>query len=220
MKKVEFFRVFVSALLALLMAYSVTLVIVECRYGQEFVRGYFSDISSGKDFPLLSSALFGINTTITVSMLTGVALLFLVSLGGAAHIGDSRRRLIFAWSQVFFFLYVACDERLLIHERLGQLLQIQDTLILAAIGGLELALLFGPGRLLHQPWRLKVWLVPMAVCYGMMLVVDGWFPPLMPARLAIEDLLKTWAIVFLLAYAWRYCMNEIQIARKRSALST
>jgi len=214
--KIGSFQVFVTALLALLLSYSIALVSVEYLYGQECVRGYFSDISTGKDFPLPYRPLFGINTTITVSMLIGIVLLFLVALVTTESAGRPQRRPGFAWSQVFFFLYIACDERLLIHEKMGVFLQIQDALILAGLGGLELILLFWLGRLLQQPWRLKAWLLLAAVCHGMMVIVDGCFPPMMMVRLAIEDLLKTWAIVFLLVYAWRYCMDEIRAATRTS----
>lgn len=200
---------------ALLGLYSVALVFVDIQLGQDVARGYFSDIITGTEHSLPYIAFFGINTTITVAMLTGISLLFLVGIGLAHQAGNPRDRMFFPWSQVLFFLLVACDERLLIHEKMGSLLQMEDAFLILGLGLVELVLLFGVGKVTRQPWNLKGWLLPAAVCFAVMVGVDGLFPDDMCGRLALEDLSKTWAIYFLLIYAWQFCMDSASLSHQR-----
>ena len=41
-----------------------------------------------------------------------------------------------------------------------------------------------------------------------MVGIDALCPSAMRGRLAMEDLSKTWGSVFLLVYAWQYCMKS------------
>ena len=51
---------------------SVALLMMDLRCGQDYVRGFFTDILPGADYPLPYQALFGINTTLAVCMLWGM----------------------------------------------------------------------------------------------------------------------------------------------------
>lgn len=117
--------------------------------------------------------------------------------------------LFFQYSQVIFFLYLASDERLLIHEKTAAVLGMNDSFLILGLGLVELALLFFFGEVVKQPWRLKGWLLPVCAFFGLMVFVDAFLPERMPGRLALEDLSKIWAIVFLLIYAWKYCMDWV-----------
>jgi len=198
----------------LLGLYSIALLFVDLHLGQEFARGYFSDIVTGTDYPLPYRAFFGINTSLAVVLLSGIALLFSVCVGVGRSGGNQKRRLWFQWSQILFFIYLAFDERLLIHEKTGSLLGVEDALLIGGLGVVELVLLFWLGDVLQQSWRVKRWLVPAAGCFAAMVCIDALFPSGMCGRLAIEDLSKTWAIAFLLVYAWQYCMASIILSGK------
>ena len=193
----------------LLAVYSASLIWVDVQLGQDHVRGFFSDIVTGSDYPLPYRAFFGINTTLTVVMLMGSSFFFAVCIGCSAQKGTRHRALLFQWSQVVFFLYLACDERLLIHEKMAAVLGMNDSFLILGLGLIELALLFFVGEVIKQPWRLKRWLLPVCAFFGLMVFVDAFLPERMSGRLALEDLSKTWAIVFLLIYAWQYCMDWI-----------
>jgi hypothetical protein len=193
----------------LLGLYSAALLLVDVQLGQDVARGYFSDIVTGTDYSLPCRAFFGINTTLSVVLLSGIALLFLSCIGLGQHTENQGGQVYFEWSQVFFFLFLACDERLLIHERMGSLLKCDDSLLIAGLGLVELFLLFLVGGVLRKPWRVKGWLIPAAACFAVMVCIDGLFPPCMRGRLALEDLSKTWASLFLLIYAWQYCLDSV-----------
>ena len=197
--------IFIFMLLGL---YSVTLALIDIQLGQDAVRGYFSDIITGTDYSLPHRAFFGINTTLSVSMLIGTALIFLVSLGLEQRRGNKGRPVLFQWSQVLIFLFLACDERLLIHEKVGAVLQVEDALVIAGLGFIELGLLFFVGNVMQQPWKMKGWLILAAICFTLMVGIDGLLPSDMSGRLALEDLSKMWAVLFLLIYAWQYCMES------------
>jgi hypothetical protein len=201
-------------LLAGLLLYSVALLWIDFAVSQDQVRGYLSDIVDGHDYPLPYFALFGINTTITVVLLTGISLLFAVCLGTRPPTSGDARLRFFLWSQFLFFLYLACDERLLIHEKAGKLLGVNDALLLGGLGLVELVLLFAAGDVMKQARSLKQRLAWACVFFAAMVLIDGLLPSLMPGRLAMEDLAKTWAIVFLFLYAWRFCMEWISARRQ------
>ena len=188
---------------------SVALLLMDVRLGQESVRGIFSDIVPGTDYWLPYQALFGINTTLTVCMLTGISLLFLFCAGLGRHMSIRGAHMGFLWFQALFFLYLACDERLLIHEKIGSLLSINDAIWILALGVVELLVLVFIGDVVRLPWRIKGWLLAAATGFSIMVCVDALFPSQMPGRLALEDLSKTWAIIFLLIYAWQYCTDFI-----------
>ena len=204
----------------LLGLYSIALLVIDIQLGQDFVRGYFSDIITGTDYTLPYRAFFGINTSITVVMLVGIALLFLVCVGLGRYSAFRGPHRSFLWSQVFFFLFLACDERLLIHEKMGSLLHVEDALLIFGLGLAELLLLFLVGRVMQQSWRIKGWLIPAAACFAVMVFIDAFLPSGLPGRLAFEDLSKTWSILFLLIYAWQYCMDSITCSLQEDSHGT
>lgn len=198
-----------AAVLLMLGLYSIALFAADVHYGQDAVRGIFSDIITGTDYPLPYRVFFGINTTLSVVMLSGVALLFLVCGSFGRYAAIPNARLWFHWSQVLFFLYLACDERLMIHEKAGSLLHVEDAFLIFGLGGIEILLLLLIGDLESQPWKVKGWLLPAMACFLIMGLVDALVPSRIRGRLALEDLSKVWAILFLLIYAWQYCMTFI-----------
>ena len=179
------------------------------QFGQDQVRGFFSDIVTGTDHPLPYRAFFGINTTLTVVMLMGAALLFFVCVSYSARQGVTGKIGFFQCSQVVFFIYLASDERLLIHEKMAAVLGVNDSFLILGLGLIELGLLFSVGEVIKQSWSVKRWLLPVCGFFGVMVFVDAFLPERMAGRLAVEDLSKTWATAFLLIYAWQYCTGWV-----------
>ncbi len=192
----------------LLTVYSAVLMWIDVQWGQDQVRGFFSDITSGAEHPLPYRAFFGINTTLSVVMLSGIALLFAVCAQCSRQRDLGRRIRIFEYSQILFFLYLAADERLLIHEKLASMVGFEDAFFILGLGLVELVLLFAVGNVARQPWKVSGWLLPAGGFFGLMVFVDACLPEQMVGRLSVEDLSKTWAIFFLLNYAWQYAMKN------------
>ncbi len=204
-------------LFAALLCYSAALLGVDFTCSQEHARGYFSDIVDGVDYPLPYYALFGINTTLTVVLLSGISILFAVCIGCGNRTERGGKPLFFLWSQFFFFLYLTCDERLLIHEKAGLILGMEDAFLLIGLGIIELLLLFVAGDVMKQGVKLKGCLLVACAFFAAMVFIDAFLPPRMPGRLALEDLSKTWAIVFLFMYAWHFSMGWISDLNERDS---
>jgi hypothetical protein len=200
-----------------LIVYSACLLSLDFQQGQPAVRGYFSDIVTDTDYPVYPKALFGINTSISVSLLGGCALLYLVCIGVRLPKKADWKSTVFLWSQVAFFLYMAADERLRIHEWLGACFGVEDAFILLGMGGLEVFLLVYFGDVLRQSWRTKIHLLITSLFFGLMVFVDAFIHSDMFGRLAVEDLSKLWAVVFLFVYAW--CCTMERLSGSERALS-
>jgi hypothetical protein len=196
-------------LFTLLVMYSLALLGIDISLSEFHVRGYFSDIVDGVNYPLPYFALFGINTTLTVVLLIGISILFSVSIVCINKSGNDRKSLIFAWSQFIFFFYLACDERLMIHEKIDMIFGVNDSILLLLLGVMELFFLFVFGNVLRQERKMKICLLKACVLFAFMVFVDAFLKGQISGRLSLEDLSKTWAIVFLYIYAWRYCMTWI-----------
>jgi len=195
-----------------LLVYSTCLLLLDFQQGQSAVRGYFSDIVTDTDYPVYYQTLFGINTSISVVLLGGCALLYLVCIGVRPSKKTGWKSTIFLWSQVTFFLYIAADERLRIHEWLGGFLGIEDAFILFGLAGLETLVLVYFGGVLSQSWRTKIHLLIASLFFGLMVFVDAFIHSDMLCRLAVEDLTKLWAVVFLFAYAWCFTMERLSVS--------
>lgn len=192
-----------------LLIYSICLLSLDFMFGQAAVRGYFSDIVTDAHYPVLYSSLFGINTSISVCLLCGCSLLYLICIAVPTSRMTDWKLSFFLWSQVVFFLYVAADERLRIHEWLGGSLGVEDAFILLAMGALETVALLYFGGVLGQSRQKKIHLFLTVLFFALMVVVDAFIQPNWPGRLAVEDLLKLWAVVFLFSYAWCYTIDRV-----------
>ena len=192
-----------------LLVYSACLLSLDLQHGQYAVRGYFSDIVTATNFPVFCDTLFGINTSISVLLLGGCALLYLVCIGSPSSKPTGWKSTLFLWSQVVFFLYVAADERLRIHEWLGGFFEVEDAFILLALGVLETFFIVYFGDVMRQSWQTKIYLLIACLFFGLMVFVDAFIHSDMLGRLAVEDLSKLWAVVFLFVYAWCCAMERL-----------
>lgn len=204
-----------------LLVYSACLLTLDFQQGRYAVRGYFSDIVSDKNFTLSYKALFGINTSISVLLLGGCALLYLVCIGASSSkptgsMSSGSKSSLFLWSQVVFFLYIAADERLRIHEWLGGFFKVEDAFILLALGVLETFFIVYLGDVIRQPWQTKIYLLIACLFFGLMVFVDAFIHSDIFGRLAVEDLSKLWAVVFLFAYAWCSTMERLSVSESEA----
>ena len=196
-------RILLFSLLAL---YSIALIGLDFIWGQEFVKGFFSDVVTRANYKVGYAPLFAINTSISVMLLFGTAVLFAVCLGIKRLCLKST---LFHVSQLGFYLYLAADDRLRFHEWLGRCLGLKDAFVLFGIGMCQLAFLYFLGGVVKQSWRLKRHLIATAVFFCIMVFIDAFMPQEMDGRLAMEDISKLWAVFFLFLYAWYYCMDWV-----------
>ena len=193
----------------ILTIYCIVLVSIEVKVSQDFVRNFFADIQG--EVPL-----YAINTSLSVCLLLGTALMFVVILASLPLQESNLNKILFYRSQVVLFGYLALDDRFLIHEYLGHILGINDALILAGLGILEVFLILTLSN--YQQWSRTTinYLLAATACSALMLFIDGVIPSEMIPRLSLEDLSKTWANTFLFMFAWSLFRHNINVLKLRT----
>ncbi|MGL5835867.1 MAG: hypothetical protein ACRC1Z_21950 [Waterburya sp.] len=194
--------------LLLLVAYSVILMFVEIKTSQDFVRNFFTDIEGSVPF-------YAINTTLTIFLLWATSLMFMVNLALLAIEKINTSQVFFYRSQACFFCYLGFDERFLVHESIGYFLGINDALVILGLGIIELIFIASWGN--YQKWSnaTRFYLLEAAICFGLMVIIDGAFPQDMVLRLSLEDLAKTWANVFLFLFSWNIFSDNLTVFKRR-----
>ena len=193
----------------LCIVYSIILIYFEVGISQDFARFFFTDIKGEVPF-------YAVNTTFSVSLLLGTALMFAVCLVCLGEQSQPNKERNFYFSQVIIFGYLALDDRFLIHEKLGYLLNISDAIILFLIGILELYFIFAWSNWYHWTKTTKINLFKASICFFLMLVIDGFFPKNMIPRLSLEDLAKTWSNIFLFLFAWNIYLEKINLLKSKA----
>lgn len=189
--------------------YSLSLLWIEWQFSQAGVRLYVTDIQGETFF-------YGIHTTLNMSLLWGTALLFFVSLQCVDRTKDALF-FYFALSQVVLFTYLGFDERFLIHEMAGRILQVNDAYLLLLIGFAEVGVLVILGQLLQQSRKALLFLGLASVLFFIMIVIDAKFPAKMQFRLSFEELTKLWASLFLFLFAWEVLMQKVRALKALSS---
>lgn len=193
--------------LGMMAFYSGVLVTIELSTSQDHVRHYFTDIEG----PV---RLFAINTTLSVFLLWASALLFAVVLMVIRP--ESRRERLFCLSQMAIFGYLGVDDRFLLHERLSDVVPLHDTLILVAVGLVEIAALALLGDLRRRSGWVRGYVAAAGVLFGVMAAIDAFAPSDAVLRLAVEDLSKVWAGWFLFLFSWRILEEHVTELRRRA----
>ena len=190
--------------------YSIVLIYFEIGVSQDFARFFFTDIKGEVPF-------YAVNTTLSVSLLLGTALMFavcLVCLEEDHHRQNERK---FYYSQILVFGYLACDDRFMIHEKIGYILSIQDAWILFSIGLLELYFIISWSNFYRWSKSTKRCLFKALVCFILMLAIDGFLPKNMVPRLSLEDLAKTWSNIFIFLFAWTIYLDKIKLLKQKAS---
>ena len=104
----------------LLTIYCIILISLEIHVSQDFVRNFFTDIKG--DIPF-----YAVNTSLSVFLLAATSLIFIVNLATLPQNKKTPNTIRFYRSQIILFAFLACDDRFLIHEYLGHLLNINET---------------------------------------------------------------------------------------------
>jgi hypothetical protein len=184
----------------LLIIYSIFIIANELLFGQQHVREYLTDIKG-------DVILFGINTTLTTLFLVLIAYNFFLC---AINYKKSENSfLLFFILQTSIFLYLAIDERFMIHERIGGYLRLNDAYLLASIGLFELIILYHFKELNWQKTVKSYALYLGGMFFGIMVLIDAFGAKYAELRLSFEDLSKTWAIFFLFIYSFEcYILSQ------------
>ena len=191
----------------ILTAYCVTLIFLEIKVSQQFVRNFFTDIEGPVPF-------YAVNTTLSVLLLFATALMFAVSLVCLRPENKNNNIVNFYRSQILIFGYLACDDRFLIHEKIGAILGIQDALVLLGLGILEIVLILTWGNFFQWNKPIRNNLYKAAICFAIMVAIDSLLPREMIPRLSLEDLAKTWANTFLFLFSWSIFRHHVAILHR------
>lgn len=188
-----------------LFLYSITLLWIEATTSQDYVRRYFTDIGQPEKAGYFAApdgltTFYAVNTSLSAFLLGAAGILLLFAAFADAR-NWSRQALLYA-AQGALFLWMAADERFMLHERIGAAIGVRSTLVLAAavlINAVLYAALFRPsyfsGRMVRR-------LIAGAGLFLVMMIFDLLLPHAMPLRLSLEDLAKTWAGFAFLLFAW------------------
>lgn len=199
-------------LLTFVMGYTAVLLGIEYRFGQEHVRNYFTDIMGPVRF-------YAVNTTLSAFLLWTIALIFWAC-WLLAEAEESKKPSLFYTSQAVIFLYLGIDERFMLHEWWGELLDKNDAYFVLLPGVLILASLYFWGAMERQSWRAKLYLLLAAAFFAVMVVFDVIVPDQMLWRLSIEDLTKLWSDICLLLFAWEIFKQRIEQIKQRAQASS
>lgn len=189
------------AVVASFALYSITLLVIEWRTSQDYARNFVTDITGPVPF-------YAVNTTLCVCLLSGTALCFLI----AANLTKPSRHSVAYWwrlSQVAVFVYLTCDERFQLHEKIGGWLDHGDHYILLAVGGGELCLLWLGWRNRLLPTQSFAPLVVAGVLFAIMVAIDALGAHDGRLRLTLEDVTKTWACLFFFRFGWVVLFDAI-----------
>ncbi|MCW5518103.1 hypothetical protein [Muriicola sp. Z0-33] len=196
----------------LLIIYSFFIIYNEFLFGQLHVRQYLTDIKG-------DVILFGINTTFTTIFLVLIAYNFFLCT--VNYKKSEKSDLPFFVFQTALFLYLAIDERFMIHESLGYHLGFKDAFLLVSIGLFELIILYYYKELNWKKTVKSYALYLGGLFFGIMILIDTFGAKNGILRLSFEDLSKTWAIFFLFIYSFEFyklmqkgCKNEEQCTPK------
>ncbi len=190
----------------LLIVYSLILVVVEVQSSQSFVRNYFSDVEGPVPF-------YAVNTTLSVSLLWGTALLFAVCFVCVDRQAGANRLRWFFLSQVAVFFWLGCDDRFKFHENVAERLGIGDHFVLLVVAAFQIAFLLALGGRTVLRGRRLVYMALAVVFFVVMTVFDALVPHEMLLRLTLEDLAKTWATLFFFLFAWENCCRRIHLLK-------
>lgn len=193
----------------ILTIYCVILISTEINVSQEYVRNFFADIKG--EVPL-----YAINTSLSVVLLLGTSLIFSIVLVTLPSKENNSQKILFYRSQVILFSYLALDDRFLIHEHVGHVLGINDALIIAGFGVIEIILILAFSGYSQWSKTTRNYLLAAAACSALMILIDGAFPAEMIPRLSLEDLSKTWANTFIFMFAWSILMHNINTLKLKS----
>lgn len=197
-------RLWILAVIALAI-YSATLVWIEATTSQEYVRQYFTDIGQPKKpgyfaAPTGNITFYAVNTSLSAFFL-GCAGVLLIFASVAPQQEWSRQASLYG-GQGAILLWMAMDERFMLHEKIGAALHTRSTVILAAgalINGALYVALFRPS---HFNLRMARLFAAAVLIFLIMMVFDLLLPHNMPLRLSFEDLSKTWSGFAFLLFAW------------------
>ena len=143
------------------------------------------------------------------------AVIFAASLVSINYTRDNRKQILFYRSQVLFFGYLALDDRFMIHEKIRYILDINDIFIWLTLGIMEIVFIVVWEN--YNCWNNKIRnnLFKAAFCFGLMVVIDTFYPSQLVPRLSLEDLSKTWANTFLFLFSWEIFRQNITLLKRK-----
>jgi hypothetical protein len=196
----------------ILIIYSIIIITLEYSFGADHIRHYLTDIKGPVFF-------YGIQTTVTTVLLSITSYNFILSYVFAKQITmrSSRNLRFFFLSQAILFLYLAIDERFILHESIGGFIGFNDALILLLIAFVQLVVFMYFKDFIKT---LIYWNSPLvlgSICFVIMIIIDGFVPRDTNLRLSFEDLFKLWGIFFFFRYSYSVYDRLVKPVRTKLA---
>lgn len=178
-----------------LVAYSAAMALLESGGAVRVARAYLEDPA-----PVLPFA--GIHTALSAGLLAACALVFAAARRTESAAGRiDGRTALFLDSQTILFLALAFDEQFRVLPMAAARFGFPETPAYLALGGLEIGLLVGPGRLRESERWARGTAVAAAALFGIALGLDD-APARLPLRECAEELPKVWGGALFLVFAW------------------
>lgn len=178
-----------------ILIYSALICVLEFNYGQDYARHYLTDAKG----PVL---FYGIHTIITTVLLCIISYNFILCYFFAQK--TKRDGLEFKWffiSQSLVFLYLAIDDRFMLHERIAYVLGISDAIPLLVLAIIEAVLLVYYKQISLGAIKWNSAIILGSICFSIMIIIDTFAPLNGILRLSFEDLFKLWGIFFLFRFS-------------------
>lgn len=182
---------------SILVLYSLGLFYLEYAFGQDHLRHYVTDIDG-------EVLLYAINTTLSMILLALTAYNFYLCFDHFKSRSNKNSEWVFYLLQSLIFLYLALDERFMLHERIGYVIGFHDSIPLLMVAVAELGVLYYFRETAFKDQSFKTILFISGVLFALMLFVDAFAPSRALFRLAAEDLLKLWAVYLLFRYSLKH----------------
>jgi len=196
-----------------LIVYSLILIGCEVKFSQSFVRNFFTDIKGPVFF-------YAVNTTLAVFLAWATALMFAACIKCIDNTKVKRKEFYFYLSQVLLFFYIGVDDRFLFHESMGRLLQVRDSYFVIILGILEVALIIKLGNFKSLSRCVRRYLYCAALFFSAMFIFDAFVSKEALLRLSIEDLSKTWGLLFVFLFAWSIFSEKITVFKNKLSSET
>lgn len=203
----------------LLVIYSIALMVIDATQSRDFVRIFFTDIGMPYKEAAYAAADghigYGLNTTLSAFFFASAGVMMFFSALGRRSTFD-RGDLLFLL-QGMLLIYLAADDRFLLHERFSQQFYLYSSIIILSVMVLNLFIYIILFRFKYFNNQMVKMLLITGSVSALAAGVDFFIPLNFPVRLSLEDLLKLWSAFFFLLFAWetarfrligRYCGEQ------------
>jgi hypothetical protein len=193
----------VAAIFLFFLFYTSFFLALNIHCTQEQMSYYFADITGPVMF-------YAVNTTLSVLLLWGTGLIFLLCFFIETETTRDLRRIAFYFSQIIVFWFLAFDDRFGLHEYLGSAFQIHKAYILLFWGCLEGIALTWSESFHKSSLAAKFNIILAAFLFFCMFLVSALVPPEVIMFETVKDMLKIWSSLFIILFSFSLFVDQVR----------